>query len=312
MTASAAGSRPKLVVFGNLVLDDVVSDDGSTRFGQAGGAVAYCALGAALWRRPTGIVSIAGGDYPESVLKALAGRGIDLDGVRRSTGPGLRSWLLYEGELRRVVHRLAAPSHHRMSPTPRDLPAAWQPRAIHVAPMPLDRQAEILDELAARPDRPLISVDPFELVTTANEARCREALGTADVLFVSRDELRFGTGPDGGDDETGAVHALNRLARWGPRYVLVKEGSRGGTARDSQGGIDREWPGRARRVVDPTGAGDAFAGGLLAGLAFGEDLEAALERAVVSASFALESSDLVELAAVSSDRAEQRRAEWFS
>ena len=88
---------PSLVLLGNLLVDDVVFPDGSTCMAQPGGAVMYGALGAALWGTRVGCVSLVGTDYPAGMLDALARRGIDLAGLHRLGGPGVRTWLLYEG-----------------------------------------------------------------------------------------------------------------------------------------------------------------------------------------------------------------------
>jgi sugar/nucleoside kinase (ribokinase family) len=64
-------------------------------------------------------------------------------------------------------------------------------------------------------------------------------------------------------------------------------------------------------VVEPTGAGDAFAGGLLAGLCRGQSIEQALQKAVVSASFTLECLDIDAMLDVSPNDARARLAHWF-
>jgi sugar/nucleoside kinase (ribokinase family) len=128
---------PDLVVLGNLLVDDVVFEDGRTRMGEPGGAVLYAALGAWLWGIRVGVCSVLGDDYPPNLLRTLADRGLDFAGARRFGGPGLRTWLLYEGRRRQVVLRLDRPSHAEMSPGPADIPAAWSgARAFHLAPMP--------------------------------------------------------------------------------------------------------------------------------------------------------------------------------
>ncbi len=81
-----------LAVAGNLLVDDIVYEDGGTRMAQAGGAVLYAALGASLWGIRVGIVSVLGDDYPARMLDDLEARGIDLSGLRRRVraGRGLR------------------------------------------------------------------------------------------------------------------------------------------------------------------------------------------------------------------------------
>ncbi|MGH9204265.1 MAG: hypothetical protein ACRD2A_23810, partial [Vicinamibacterales bacterium] len=101
---------PKLVVLGNLLVDDLVFPDGSTRMTQAGGAVLYAALAARLWNVPTGCVSVCGTDYPAEMIDRLRRHAIDLSGVRQLGRPGVRTWLLYEGSLRHLVHHMGCPT----------------------------------------------------------------------------------------------------------------------------------------------------------------------------------------------------------
>jgi hypothetical protein len=100
---------PDLVVLGNLLVDDMVFPDGRTRMAEPGGATLYATLGASLWGLSAGVASVR--------VEALTARGVDLSGVRPLGRPGLRTWLLYEGARRQVIHRLDLPSHAEVSPT---------------------------------------------------------------------------------------------------------------------------------------------------------------------------------------------------
>jgi sugar/nucleoside kinase (ribokinase family) len=296
----SAGTVPAIAVVGNLIVDDVVYDDGSTRMAQAGGAVVHVALGAALWDVPVGIVSIAGSDYPSEILDRLADRGVNLDGVCCHHGPGMRTWLLYEGSRRRVVHRLGSPPHEVMSPAVGDIPEGWSPAAVHLCPMPLHRQRAWLEHLRAETSA-VLSVDPFVLIQESTWADCVEAFAHADALLASEDEVLL------------PVDIDQRL-RWfesGIRLVLFKQGAAGGTVYDGTRRRVLSWEGRCERLVDPTGAGDAFAGGLLAGWCRGEPIERALQKAVVSASFTLESLDVEAMLGVSPAQARARLDHWF-
>ncbi len=102
---------PDVVCAGNLLVDDLVFEDGRTAMGQAGGALLHAALAAAAWGARVGCVSVVGTDYPAAALDRLRARGAMLDGVAQLPGPGARIWLLYEGAARQMVHRLGRPSH---------------------------------------------------------------------------------------------------------------------------------------------------------------------------------------------------------
>lgn len=294
-----------LVVLGNLIVDDIVHDDGRTRMGQAGGAALYLSLAARLWGLAVAVASRVGEDFPEDVLAAMGARGIDCSLIRRLPGTGLRTWLLYEGGLRRVVHRLDGAPHRVASPTVEDLATLPQARAVHLAPMPFDLQFDLAAALAGS-SQTLISLDPFELVAAESSQRWRELTAHLDLLFVSEDEI---------PDPAVRRHPANLLRAIGSerlRHILLKRGERGGLVFDSRTGETSDWRTRAHRVEDPTGAGDAFAAGTLAGLIVGDSLERAVQRGVVSASFAIESPGAEALFAATPDMATDRLKAWFA
>ncbi len=276
---------PDLVLLGNLLIDDVVLADGSTRLAQPGGAMLYSSLAAVLWGSPTGCVSVQGDDYPESMLAELRARGVLLDGIRRLGANGIRTWLLHEGVLRRVVHRLGCPAHEDVSPRPDDIPPAWRrARAFHLAPMPLATQRDLVLAIRAweSPDAPaFISVDPHVLVTPDTLAAWRELLAHVDAFFPSDDEMRL---PGATGDPAGV---LGSLASGRLRYVFGKRGASGGVLYDAHKQQLHEWPALTPASVEPTGAGDAFMAGFVTAILAGLTTDDALRRAAVTAGFAI-------------------------
>jgi sugar/nucleoside kinase (ribokinase family) len=296
---------PSLVLLGNLLVDDIVFEDGSTRMGEAGGAILYGALGAAIWGTRVGCVSLAGTDYPVAMLDALEQRGVDVSGVHRLGAPGVRTWLLYEGHLRRLIHRLGCPTHEDVSPGPEHIPRAWQSApAFHLAPMPFPVQRRVLGALAADSSR-FVSVDPHLPVTEETLDDWRHALADADAFFPSEDELLL---------EGAAVvpqQALPRLAGGRLRFIGFKQAARGGILYDAREDRFHRWAGRAAGVVDPTGAGDAFAAGFVSAHLEGLPVDACLDRAVVSASFAIEAPGAASLLGATRSDAEARISRWI-
>ncbi len=296
---------PQLVVCGNLMLDDIVFRDGRTAMGQAGGAALYTTLSASLWGARTAVASVKGDDYPIAAFDAMAARGVDLSGVRETPSPGLRTWLLYEDSERRVVHHRASPSHEDACPRPGQFPAHYLgAKAFHLAPMPLAVQAEIVSALASRREI-AISLDPHEPIREDTLSAWRPILENIDALFVSEDEIEL----PGARDDPRAV--LRELARGRLRLVAFKRGKLGGLLFDARSGGFLEWQAVPRLTGDPTGAGDAFAGGFLAGMVAGESLELALEQGMVSTSFALEAIGAAGLIAATADEARRRMREWM-
>lgn len=227
-------------------------------------------------------------------------------GVRMLPGAGLRTWLVYEGTVRRVVHRLDGATHQQASPTFNDIPSDWQPKAIHLAPMPFRIQRNLAAKLRGRlGQRVLLSLDPFELLTEENLNDWRDLVSDLDLLFLSEDEMASAQA------RLDPVPLLARLCSGLLDTLLYKRGSKGGLALRGDGVQELEWAARAVAVRDPTGAGDAFAAGVLAGLIQNRPLRRALEWGVVSASFAIEGQGAAGLLAATLQEARDRLESWF-
>ena len=296
-------SPPDLVLLGNLLVDDIVLANGQTLLGEPGGAVLHTAVAASLWGCRVGIVSVAGNDYPTSALDRLESRGIDLTGVRQLGRPGGRAWLLHEPSARRVIHHLDCPSHAAVSPVLADLPAAWTTaRGIHLAPMPLERQFELTRGITIAAPAAFLSLDPFELIRVDTANRWREPLAQVDALFAGEDDLRLADDP---------AAALRRISGDRLRLLVLKRAERGGLLLDLHGDHEHTWSARAERVIDVTGAGDAFAGGFLAGFLRDGDTARSIAQGVVSASLAIEDWGCRGLDLATPQQAQERLAGWF-
>lgn len=295
---------PEIVLLGNLLVDDVVCPDGRTRMGQPGGATLYFSLAAALWGASTGLVSLRGTDYPEAAFELLRLHGVDVAGVRELGRPGVRTWLLYEGRVRRVLHRLGCPTHEEVSPEPGDVPEAWRSASLfHLAPMPIAQQGRQAAALGAA--GAFVSIDPHEIVTEDSLPAWRQVLAHADAFFPSEDELRLD------DAQTDPRRALERLADGRLRFVCYKRGLKGGLLYDARERRFHEWTSRTHGVADPTGAGDAFAAGFLVAHRLGRPVEQCLRQAVVSASFAIEDWGPDALLEANPGAAYTRMREWY-
>jgi sugar/nucleoside kinase (ribokinase family) len=296
---------PSIVLLGNLLVDDVVFADGTTRMGQPGGALLYGALGATVWESCPGLVSVLGDDYPAHVLDQLKRRGVDLTGVQPLGRSGVRTWLLYEGHVRRLIHRLGCPTHEEVSPRPALIPSEWSAaRAFHLAPMPFDVQRTLLTALRAhRPS--FVSIDPHLPVTEETLPEWRDALADADAFLPGEDELLL----EGA--HANPHRALPRLVSGRLRFVVFKRGPKGGILYDAHDDRFYNWEARAEVVVDQTGAGDAFGVGLVLAHLEGLPIEVCLQRAVVTASFAVADWGPEALLTATRADAEARLRQWY-
>lgn len=296
---------PSIVLLGNLLVDDVVLADGTTRMGQPGGALLYSALAAALWESRPGLVSILGNDYPAEALEQLQQRGVDLTGVHSLDRPGVRTWLLYEGPVRRLIHRLGCPTHEEVSPRPALIPSEWRAaRAFHLAPMPFDVQRALLTALRAKGSA-FVSLDPHLPVTEETLHEWRDALVDADAFFPGEDELLL----------EGALanpqKALPRLVNGRLRFVVFKRGPSGGILYDAHDERFYSWDARVAGFVDQTGAGDAFVIGFVLAHLEGLPTEASLQRGVVTASFAVAGWGPEAMLSATRADADARLRQWY-
>jgi sugar/nucleoside kinase (ribokinase family) len=298
---------PSIVLLGNLLVDDVVLADGTTRMGQAGGALLYGALGATLWASRPGLISVLGDDYPVHALEKLQQRGVDLTGVHQLGRPGVRTWLLYEGNVRRLIHRLGCPTHEEVSPRPALIPSDWRAaRAFHLAPMPFEVQRALLVALRAHGSA-FVSIDPHRPVTEETLDEWRDALVDADAFLPGEDELLL----EGA--HANPHKALPRLVNINGRlrFVVFKRGASGGILYDAHDDRFYSWDARVSDVVDQTGAGDAFGIALVVAHLEGLSIEASLQRAIVTASFAVEGWGPEALLSATRADVEARLRQWY-
>src|SRR5207244_3926673 len=89
-------TRPRVIVVGNLTIDDVVLPDGTTQMSSVGGNSLYTALGVRLWQPSVGIVTRCGEDFPHDLPAMLNALGIAAEGVVDIPGPPVRHWVVYE------------------------------------------------------------------------------------------------------------------------------------------------------------------------------------------------------------------------
>jgi sugar/nucleoside kinase (ribokinase family) len=273
---------------------------------QPGGALLYGALGATLWGSRAGLVSVLGDDYPTEVLEKLQQRGVDLSGVHRLGRPGVRTWLLYEGNVRRLIHRLGCPTHEEVSPAPPLIPSAWMAaRAFHLAPMPFGVQRDLLTAIRRDAPSTFVSIDPHHPVTEETLPEWREILAEGDAFLPGEDELLLE------DARVNPHQALPRLVNGRLRFVVFKRGANGGILYDAQNKSFHHWDVRPTPVVDQTGAGDAFSVGFVLAHLEGLPIEASVKRAAVSASFAVGGWGPQALLAATRADAEERLRQWY-
>lgn len=268
-----------------LVVGSVALDTVHTPFGVGervlGGSAVYFAAAASLLT-PVQLVGVVGSDYPVERLRFLEERGVDLSGVESAEGEsffwaGEYSYDLNHRETLETRLGVFASFRPRIPETFR------RSRCVFLGNIDPVLQMEVLDQVE-RPE--LVACDTMNYWIEGARDALLSLLSRVDILMVNDAEVRQLAG------EPNLLKAATWVRTRGPRMVVVKKGEHGAVLFGESGVFFT--PGYPlEEVRDPTGAGDAFAGGFLGYLAAigssdPDDLRRAMVYGSVMGSFAVE------------------------
>lgn len=270
----------QVLVVGSVALDTVRTPAGEGR-DQLGGSASYFALAARLYV-PVRIVAVVGEDFPDSHLADFGDRGIELSGLTRSRGRTFRWEGLYEGDMNQRT-TLATELNVFETFHPTLLEPHKRSHAAFLGNIDPVLQEEVLDQLR---EPSLLALDTMNYWITHRRSELLRVLRRVHLLLLNDEEARQLTGSES------ILKAAEGIRMMGPSVVVVKRGEHGVLARTEHGWCSLPcYP--VESLKDPTGAGDAFAGGMIGYLTRAGSLD---ERAVRSglahgtavASFAVE------------------------
>ena len=252
---------------GTVALDTVETPTGSVRDAPGGSALYFAAAASHLG--PVTLVGVTGQDFPQAPLDELADRGVDVSGVQRVPDPTFRWHARYDASGNRDIVSVHRGGIVRRAPVVPD--AFRNPRALFLGSTDPGVQRRVLDQ-AGVPEMVVLDTMPHWI--RDGRAVLESLLARVDVLLVNEEEAEV-LGREA-DESASARIALSM----GPAWVVVKRGARGVCAYGEGGSLEGEAV-AVDPVVDPTGAGDAFAGGVVASLARSGALSAqAMEEAL--------------------------------
>lgn len=268
-----------------LVVGSVALDSVETPFGSAenviGGSANYFAAAASLFTRVQ-VVGVVGRDYPLDELAFLTERGADLSGIESREGPNFSWGGRYHFDLNTrdtLFTELGVFADFEPH-----IPEAFRSaRFVFLGNIDPRLQLQVLEQVEA-PE--LVVCDTMNFWIEGSRAALVELLGHVDILMVNDAEARQLA------DEANLLKAARWIQKHGPRYVVIKKGEHGAIL------YGPDWiffaPGYPlESLFDPTGAGDAFAGGFVGYLAGSQEVTPVeLKRAIMygsaTGSFAVE------------------------
>lgn len=292
-----------LVTIGEITLDDVVFLDDTVQRGMLGGGSLYSAEGARIWHDSVGVNSITGDETLEQTLERIRDRGIDPTGINSIPGNGIELWLLHESDqAKQQVPKLSSRPYTELDPRRQPLPDSYRRAGgYHIAPQSVDGQLKALENIEERGTDPVVSLDlqADDFIDTESYRR-GEFLSRVTAFLPSIDEVSRIWDP--GD----LAEWARRMAERGIEYVAVKLGSEGSLAHMRGEPAVYSVPAYPSDVADTTGAGDAFCGGVLAGLRRGESFVDAATMGTVSASYIVETFGALNSGPIDSGERDQR------
>ncbi len=269
-----------VLVVGSTALDSIKTPKAENPR-LLGGSASHAAVAASFFA-PVKLVGIVGDDFPAKYIRLYERHGVDLAGLQRAAGSTFHWAGEYEVNMNnRRTLKTELGVFETFQP---ELPAPYrQTPFVLLANIAPALQHHVLDQMR-RPR--FVVADTMDLWLNIALADLLRLLRRVDALVLNDHEARQLT------KEDNVIAAARKIHRLGPRFVIVKKGEHGSLLSGPQGlFLCPAYP--LEKVVDPTGAGDSFVGGLVGYLAAARgNLEANLRRAMlygsVTASFCCE------------------------
>ena len=298
---------PNYLIFGQLTREYLLAPASPARLDAPGGSPLYAAGGFRAWESGLGLVGRVGMDYPREWLDEFTARGLDISGIKViDKTVDVREFMAYSDAFEPSRINPVSQFARREMTFPKtllgyqpdkpfddslkllitDIPNQYlQARAAYLCPMDLMTQAQMIAGLKRGSTHSFI-LDPAPATMTPTTRRELPLLHGVTAFLASQEEMR--------NLFQAETHDLWEMAEaislYGIEYVVIKCGVRGQMLFVASNKRKWEIPAYPARVADPTGAGDAFGGGFMAGFSRNYDPLEGVLYGNVSVSLKLEGS----------------------
>lgn len=291
-----------ILVVGSVAFDTVKTPAGEVTE-ALGGSASHFSVSASFFT-PVRLVAVVGDDFTAAHRQVLLDRKVDLAGLTTAEGRTFR-WSGAYGDDLNNAQTLETQLNVFADFRP-NVPEAWRDTPLlFLANIDPELQSEVLDQVHGAK---LVAADTMNYWIAGKPGALKKLLGRIDILLINDGEIRQLTA------ESNVVRAAEAIRRLGPRAVVVKRGEHGVLVFHEDGTFALPAMPLAK-VTDPTGAGDAFAGGFLGYLAAQpaesvHDLRRAAVMGSVMASFQVEDFSLDRLKRLTQPEIRERYAQF--
>ena len=294
----------------NLIVGTVAFDAIETPYGKTdkiiGGAATYISLAASFFTDKLNLVSVVGGDFPESAIKMLEKHHVDTKGLQIKEDEKTFFWSgKYHNNMNsRDTIETQLNVLETFDPIiPKEFSSSDFLMLGNLVP---SVQQKVLDQMSQRPKLIVLDTMNFWMDNCLDDLL--EALKNVDVLTINDEEAQQLSG------EKNLISAAKKIKTMGPKYLVIKKGEHGALLF----GENKMFYAPAmplENVFDPTGAGDSFAGGFIGYLSKSNDLtfenmKTAVIYGSVMASFCVEKFGTEKLTEITQEDVKVRAEEF--
>jgi sugar/nucleoside kinase (ribokinase family) len=295
-----------------LVVGSIAFDSIQTPFGQVteaiGGSAVYFAAGASLYNQ-VNLVGVVGEDFPQTQIAFLQNRSVNFSGLQLASGKTFRWCGRYDYDMN-VAETLDTQLNVFATFHP-VLPESYRDSEfVFLANIDPELQLEVLDQVH---HPKLVALDTMNYWINYKKQALTRAISRADVILMNEAEVRqYG-------NTLSLIHAAHKIIELGPKTLIIKKGEYGASMFSNGNDLISSYffaPAYPlEKTQDPTGAGDAFAGGFMGYLAQDTSCSSgAIKRAVIHgsvvASFAVEEFGIDRLRNLTQDEIDCRYEEF--
>lgn len=295
---------PEILVVGSLAYDTITSPEGHADR-VLGGSANYFSLAASLWA-PVRVVGVVGEDYEEKHIELLRIRGVDLTGMERAPGKTFH----WEGEYGKDMNNAVTLATHlnvfeHFNPR---LPANYlDTQYVFLANIDPELQIKVLDQIRTPK---FVAMDTMNFWIESKSDALKKVLERVDALLINEGEATLLS------RKPNAIAAAVEISKMGPKAVIIKRGEYGFVLyTENQFFVLPAFP--IARVVDPTGAGDTFAGGFFGYLAKNKlgcnmtDLKRACVQGCLVASFTVQDFGTHGVRDLTNEKVQERHRDYL-
>lgn len=243
-----------ILVVGSMAYDTISTPEGRAE-NTLGGSANYFSMAASLYTK-VNVVGVVGEDYRSEDFEMLRSRSVDLQGLQQVSGKTFHWEGKYEGDMNEAI-TLDTQLNVFQDFNP-ELPSDFRrSKFIFLANIDPELQLRVFDQV----ESPLfVGSDTMNFWIGSKMPKLKEVLRRVDLLLINEGEAKLLTG------QNNSIQAARDIVGMGPRGVVIKRGEYGFLLyTEEEFFILPAFP--IAHVVDPTGAGDTFAGGFFGYLA---------------------------------------------